>query len=82
MERFINYFSSSSLIFLEYQEAFSLFDNRGDGKINVSQLGDVLRALGQNPTEAEVKKCCNQLRPGIKVEFLMLKISLINILSF
>lgn len=48
----------------EYQEAFSLFDNRGDGKINVSQLGDVLRALGQNPTEAEVKKCCNQLRPG------------------
>lgn len=41
---------------LEYQEAFSLFDNRGDGKISVSQLGDVLRALGQNPTEAEVKK--------------------------
>lgn len=43
---------------------FSLFDNRGDGKISVSQLGDVLRALGQNPTEAEVKKCCNQLRQG------------------
>lgn len=48
----------------DYQEAFSLFDNRGDGKINISQLGDVLRALGQNPTEAEVKKCCHQLRPG------------------
>ncbi|XP_053214227.1 myosin-2 essential light chain-like [Panonychus citri] len=53
----------------EYQEAFSLFDNRGDGKINVSQLGDVLRALGQNPTEAEVKKCCNQLRPDDRIGF-------------
>lgn len=41
-----------------------MFDNRGDGKINVSQLGDVLRALGQNPTEAEVKRCCNQLKQG------------------
>ena len=42
---------------LEFQETFSLFDNRGDGKICSSQLGEVLRALGQNPTEAEVKKC-------------------------
>lgn len=40
----------------DYQEAFNLFDSRGDGKINVSQLGDVLRALGQNPTEADVTK--------------------------
>ncbi|KAM7314637.1 hypothetical protein ISCGN_004421 [Ixodes scapularis] len=53
----------------DYQEAFSLFDNRGDGKINISQLGDVLRALGQNPTEAEVKKCCHQLRPDERISF-------------
>jgi len=46
----------------DFQEAFSLFDNKGDGRIHVSQLGDVLRALGQNPTEAEVKKCCHQLK--------------------
>lgn len=49
----------------EFQEAFYLFDNRGDGKINVSQLGDVLRALGQNPTEGDVKKCSAQLKPGM-----------------
>ncbi|XP_015783002.1 myosin-2 essential light chain [Tetranychus urticae] len=55
--------------FTEFHEAFSLFDNRGDGKINVSQLGDVLRALGQNPTEAEVKKCCNQLRSDDRIGF-------------
>ncbi|GBO46010.1 Myosin-2 essential light chain [Araneus ventricosus] len=47
----------------DFQDAFSLFDSRGDGKISISQLGDVLRALGQNPTEAEVKKCCHQLKP-------------------
>ncbi|XP_022648978.1 myosin-2 essential light chain-like [Varroa jacobsoni] len=44
----------------DYQEAFNLFDSRGDGKINVSQLGDVLRALGQNPTEADVAKFSSQ----------------------
>jgi myosin light chain 6 len=37
---------------LEFQEAFLLYDNRGDGKISVSLIGDVMRALGQNPTES------------------------------
>eukprot|EP00116_Pleurobrachia_bachei_P014082 sb/3474344/ len=40
----------------EYKDAFSLFDKRGDNCIDSVQLGDVLRALGLNPTEAEVKK--------------------------
>ena len=31
----------------EFQEAFLLYDSRGDGKIPVSQIGDVMRALGQ-----------------------------------
>ncbi|XP_003745544.1 myosin-2 essential light chain [Galendromus occidentalis] len=48
----------------DYQEAFNLFDSRGDGKINVSQLGDVLRALGQNPTEADVVKFTSQASGG------------------
>ncbi|XP_074652026.1 myosin-2 essential light chain-like [Tubulanus polymorphus] len=41
---------------LEYSEVFSLFDNKGDGKIYGNQLGDVLRAIGENPTEADVRK--------------------------
>ena len=49
----------------EYQETFSLFDNRGDGKIFAHQVGEVLRAMGQNPTEAEVKKCGYHSDPGI-----------------
>ncbi|XP_062247500.1 myosin light polypeptide 6 isoform X2 [Platichthys flesus] len=40
----------------EFKEAFLLFDKTGDGKINFSQCGDVMRALGQNPVNAEVLK--------------------------
>ena len=40
------------------REIFCYFDSKGDEKINVAQVGDVLRALGQNPTEAEIQKCC------------------------
>ncbi|KAJ1819246.1 myosin II light chain [Coemansia sp. S610] len=38
----------------EFKEAFGLFDRTGGGKIPQSSLGTLLRALGQNPTEAEV----------------------------
>lgn len=50
--------------FTEFQEAFQLFDSRGDNKIHVSQIGDALRALGQNPTESEVKRFTHQHKPG------------------
>lgn len=40
----------------EFKEAFLLYDRTGDCKITLSQVGDVLRALGTNPTNAEVKK--------------------------
>ncbi|KAK3547859.1 hypothetical protein QTP86_031943 [Hemibagrus guttatus] len=40
----------------EFKEAFLLFDRTGDGKICYSQCGDVMRALGQNPVNAEVLK--------------------------
>lgn len=38
----------------EYKEAFALFDKRGTGAVSRETLGDLLRALGQNPTQAEV----------------------------
>ncbi|KAF5381607.1 hypothetical protein D9615_005507 [Tricholomella constricta] len=38
----------------EYKEAFALFDKRGTGAVPRETLGDLLRALGQNPTQAEV----------------------------
>jgi len=53
----------------EFQEAFLLYDQRGDGKIPVSQIGDVMRALGQNPTESEVKKLVVEHRADDRVTF-------------
>merc|ERR1711902_292122 len=40
----------------DFKEVFQLFDTKGDGLIQVTQVGEVLRALGQNPTEGDVKK--------------------------
>lgn len=45
-----------SVPILEFKEAFLLFDRTGEGKITYSQCGDVMRALGQNPVNAEVLK--------------------------
>ena len=42
-----------------------LYDNKGDGKIGASQLGDVMRSLGQNPCEAEIRKCGYAGNPGM-----------------
>ena len=42
------------LITTEYKEAFALFDKKGTGAVPREVLGDLLRALGQNPTQAEV----------------------------
>ncbi|XP_051572356.1 myosin light chain 4 [Myxocyprinus asiaticus] len=42
----------------EFKEAFLLFDRTptGEMKITYAQCGEVMRALGQNPTNAEVMK--------------------------
>lgn len=60
---------NKNFFFLEFQEAFQLFDSRGDGKIHVAQIGDALRALGQNPTESDVKKFTNQHKPDERISF-------------
>lgn len=38
-----------------YKEAFSLFDKRGNGRVTLDNLGDLLRACGQNPTMTEIR---------------------------
>ncbi|KAL8809832.1 MAG: hypothetical protein Q9223_002083 [Gallowayella weberi] len=39
-----------------YKEAFALFDKRGNGRVALESLGDLLRACGQNPTLAEISE--------------------------
>ncbi|XP_061589615.1 myosin light chain 4-like [Cololabis saira] len=49
----------------EFKEAFNLFDRTPTGqmKITFAQCGDVMRALGQNPTNADVLKVLGKPRP-------------------
>lgn len=49
----------------EFKEAFVLFDKtpKGEMKISYAQCGDVMRALGQNPTNAEVMSMLGKPKP-------------------
>ena len=40
----------------ELREAFILFDKDGGGSISSSELGTVMRSLGQNPTDDELRE--------------------------
>ncbi|EWC44116.1 myosin regulatory light chain cdc4 [Drechslerella stenobrocha 248] len=44
-----------------YKEAFALFDKKGTGRVPVLSLGDLLRACGQNPTNAEIEDLASNL---------------------
>jgi calmodulin len=47
----------------EAKEAFALFDKDNDGCITTGELGTVMRALGKNPTEAEVRSLIKEVDP-------------------
>lgn len=38
----------------DFKEAFGLFDRIGDGQVAYNQVADIMRALGQNPTNKAV----------------------------
>lgn len=40
----------------DFKEAFGLFDRVGDNQVAFSQVADIMRALGQNPTNKDVRK--------------------------
>mmetsp|Transcript_140756 Transcript_140756/g.341980 ORF Transcript_140756/g.341980 Transcript_140756/m.341980 type:complete len:176 (+) Transcript_140756:290-817(+) len=45
----------------EFKDAFLLFDNDNSGTITSDELGDVMRSLGQNPTEEDLKKMVDDI---------------------
>ncbi|CAG9319641.1 unnamed protein product [Blepharisma stoltei] len=48
---------------LAFKKAFKLFDDNGDDLIPLSELGTVMRALGQNPTDEELDEYGKEFDP-------------------
>ncbi|XP_052103548.1 calmodulin-like [Mytilus californianus] len=45
----------------ECRAAFRLFDKDGDGTITTQELGIIMRSLGQNPTDIELKNIIDEV---------------------
>jgi len=45
----------------EFKEAFALFDKDGNGTITAKELGAVMRGLGQNPSEEEIRTMIDEV---------------------
>lgn len=52
----------------EYTDCFKLFDKDDTGKISIDDLGSVIRALGLNPSQAQVEEMKKKADPGGKGE--------------
>lgn len=44
----------------EVQEIIQFYDQRGDGKVSVTQIGNCIRALGLSPTEKQIEQLTQQ----------------------
>ncbi|KAL9974851.1 hypothetical protein ACROYT_G011947 [Oculina patagonica] len=47
---------------LEFKDAFSLFDETGDGKVDKARVPDILRSVGLNPLKQDLDKVKENLK--------------------
>ena len=47
----------------EFKEAFTLYDRNMDGTITSKDLGNVLKAIGQNPSDEETRNLVERVGP-------------------
>jgi calmodulin len=45
----------------EFKEAFEIFDKNKDGFITIKELGEIMKNLGQSPTDAELTDMINEV---------------------
>ena len=45
----------------EFKEAFQLFDKDGSGAIDIDELAEVMKSLGQNPTRSELQAMIDEV---------------------
>ena len=50
----------------EFKEAFQLFDKDGSGAIDIDELAEVMKSLGQNPTRSELQAMIDENRQLIR----------------
>jgi len=48
-------------VFIEFRQAFLLFDRDGDGTISTTELGAVMRSLGQDPSDAKLQEIIDEV---------------------
>lgn len=53
--------------FLEFREAFKVFDKDGNGFITTSELGTIMVALGQRPSLQELEALINGIDSDSKL---------------
>lgn len=53
------------------------FDKKGTGRIPVEHLGDLLRAVGQNPTLAEISELQQSIKTLISISKLIKKLLIV-----
>ena len=51
----------------ELKQAFNEFDVDGGGSINTGELGYAMRAMGMNPTEAELLDLINEVLGSVTI---------------
>ena len=44
-----------------YREAFNIFDKNGDGTISASELGSVMKSIGQKASKKEIKSMIKEV---------------------
>ena len=45
----------------EYKKAFDIYDKDKDEKINLTELGNIMKSIGQNPSESELQDMINEI---------------------
>jgi len=48
----------------DWRDIFNNFDKTGRGNVDSADIGEIMRALGQNPTQEEVKKILKEIDPN------------------
>ena len=52
----INIDNLTEMEIAEYKEAFQIFDKHGEGAISTKELGTIMRSLGLNPSDEDIKE--------------------------